>query len=67
MRHLHNQWLFENREGGGCTIEFTVDFSFHNRIFEALAGAYFGTAIGKMTDAFVRRADQLYGAVGKSS
>ena len=61
MRHLHNQWLFEPNDDGGCTVDFTVDFSFHNRVFEALAGTYFNTALSKMTGAFVTRADTLYG------
>ncbi len=60
MRHLHNQWLFEETEDG-CIVDFTVDFAFSNRIFEALAGQYFSTAIRKMTDAFVKRAEVLYG------
>jgi coenzyme Q-binding protein COQ10 len=60
MRHLHNQWLFEQTDTG-CIVDFTVDFSFSNRIFEALAGQYFSTAIRKMTDAFVQRAEVLYG------
>jgi coenzyme Q-binding protein COQ10 len=65
MRHLHNQWLFEETPAG-CIVDFTVDFAFHNRIFEALAGQYFNTAIRKMTDAFIERAEVLYG-VGNSS
>ena len=65
MRHLHNQWLFEETPGG-CIVDFTVDFAFSNRIFEALAGQYFNTAIRKMTDAFVKRAEALY-AVGNNS
>jgi coenzyme Q-binding protein COQ10 len=60
MRHLHNQWLFEETPGG-CIVDFTVEFAFSNRIFEALAGQYFSTAIRKMTDAFVKRAEVLYG------
>jgi coenzyme Q-binding protein COQ10 len=60
MRHLHNQWLFEEA-ADGCIVDFTVDFAFHNRIFEALAGQYFNTAIRKMTDAFIERAGVLYG------
>jgi coenzyme Q-binding protein COQ10 len=60
MRHLHNQWLFEETPDG-CIVDFTVDFSFHNRVFEALAGQYFSTALRKMTDAFVARAGELYG------
>lgn len=65
MRHLHNQWLFEETPDG-CIVDFTVDFAFSNRIFEALAGQYFNTAIRKMTDAFVKRAEALY-AVGNNS
>jgi coenzyme Q-binding protein COQ10 len=60
MRHLHNQWLFEET-ADGCIVDFTVDFAFSNRIFAALAGQYFSTAIRKMTDAFVKRAEVLYG------
>ena len=65
MRHLHNQWLFEEMPGG-CVVDFTVDFAFHNRIFEALAGQYFNTALRKMTDAFIERAEVLYGDGNKS-
>jgi coenzyme Q-binding protein COQ10 len=60
MRHLHNQWLFEET-ADGCIVDFTVDFAFHNRMFEALAGQYFNTALRKMTDAFIERAQALYG------
>lgn len=65
MRHLHNQWLFEPTPTG-CTVDFTVDFSFRNRVFEALAGQFFDHALRKMTGAFIARADVLYGD-GKSS
>jgi coenzyme Q-binding protein COQ10 len=60
MRHLNNIWLFEETPDG-CIVDFTVDFAFQNRIFEALAGQYFSTALRKMTDAFVARAGELYG------
>ncbi|MEP7350393.1 MAG: type II toxin-antitoxin system RatA family toxin [Sphingorhabdus sp.] len=62
MKHLHNQWLFEDAAGGGSVVDFTVDFSFRNRVFEALAGQFFDTALRKMTDAFVERANDLYGS-----
>jgi coenzyme Q-binding protein COQ10 len=65
MRHLHNQWLFEETPDG-CIVDFTVDFAFHNRIFEALAGQYFNTALRKMTDAFIERAEVLYRAGNNS-
>ena len=61
MKHLHNSWKFEDVAGGGSTVDFTVDFSFRNRVFEALAGQFFDSALRKMTGAFIERADQLYG------
>jgi coenzyme Q-binding protein COQ10 len=67
MKHLHNAWSFEDVEGGGSIVEFTVDFSFRNRVFEALAGQFFDSALRKMTTAFVERADALYGAGGSNS
>jgi coenzyme Q-binding protein COQ10 len=67
MKHLHNAWSFEDVEGGGSIVEFTVDFCFRNRVFEALAGQFFDSALRKMTTAFVERADALYGAGGSNS
>lgn len=67
MKHLHNAWSFEDVEGGGSIVEFTVDFSFRNRVFEALAGQFFDSALRKMTAAFVERADMLYGAGGSNN
>jgi coenzyme Q-binding protein COQ10 len=67
MKHLHNAWSFEDVEGGGSIVEFTVDFSFRNRVFEALAGQFFDSALRKMTTAFVERADALYAAGGSNN
>lgn len=65
MKHLHNQWLFEDLPDGGSAVEFTVDFSFRNALFEAMAGKFFDSALRKMTGAFTERADALY--AGNSS
>lgn len=67
MKHLHNQWLFEDTRGGGSIVDFTVDFSFRNRVFEALAGQFFDSALRKMTSAFIERADVLYGLEGSNN
>lgn len=67
MKHLHNAWLFKDRPDGGSTVDFTVDFSFRNRVFEALAGQFFDSALRKMTSAFIERADTLYGVGGSSN
>ena len=67
MKHLHNAWTFEDVESGGSIVDFTVDFSFRNRVFEALAGQFFDSALRKMTTAFIERADALYGVGGSKS
>ena len=61
LKYLHNDWRFTDTESGS-TLEFAVDFAFRNRLFESLAGQYFDKALRKMTDAFVARAELLYGA-----
>ena len=65
MKHLFNDWTFHDAPsdsgGGGCEIDFGVDFEFRNRAFEALAGMFFTQAFEKMVGAFVARAEALYG------
>lgn len=62
MRHLSNEWRFEPVDGGGCRVDFMVDFSFRNRVFETLAGQMFDKALRRMIAAFEARADALYAA-----
>ena len=62
MKHLNNEWHFAPLPGGGCRVDFMVDFSFRSRVFETLAGQMFDKALRKMIAAFEMRADALYGA-----
>lgn len=66
LKYLHNEWRFTDRSGGGCTVHFSVDFQFKNRIFEALAGQFFETALRRMIGAFEARADALYSSSSPS-
>lgn len=67
MRDLDNVWQFRPLEGGGCEVEFCVDFTFRNALFEALAGQYFDRAFRKMVAAFEERANRLYGSNSSSA
>jgi coenzyme Q-binding protein COQ10 len=67
MKHLHNAWTFEDVEGGGSIVDFTVDFSLRKPVFYALAGQFFDSALRKMTAAFIERADALYGVGGSNN
>ena len=62
LSHLSNDWRFRPDGEGGCLVDFTVDFAFRSRIFEALAGQMFGAALRRMIGAFEERAARLYGA-----
>ena len=61
LRDLDNRWHFRPMETG-CEVDFCVDFTFRNAVFEALAGQYFDRAFHKMMAAFETRAHQLYGS-----
>lgn len=61
LRDLDNRWNFAPTADGGCEVDFCVDFTFKNRMFERIAGQYFDRAFRKMVAAFETRADQLYG------
>jgi coenzyme Q-binding protein COQ10 len=67
MRDLDNVWSFRSLPEGGCEIDFCVDFSFKNRMFEMMAGQYFDRAFRKMVAAFDARAHELYGSSSSSA
>ncbi len=60
LKYLKNDWTFRDVKGG-CEIDFLVDFEFQNRMFERLAGMFFGEALRRMVGAFETRAAVLYG------
>ncbi|WP_271438706.1 type II toxin-antitoxin system RatA family toxin [Pontixanthobacter luteolus] len=67
LRDLDNSWQFTPRDDGGCEVDFCVEFTFKNRVFEAMAGQYFDRAFRKMMAAFEARAAQLYGSSNSSA
>ena len=67
MKDLDNIWRFVPRADGGCEIDFCVDFTFKNKMFEILAGQYFDRAFRKLVAAFEVRAEQLYGKRSSSA
>ena len=67
MKDLDNRWLFRPLPDGGCEVDFCVEFTFRNAVFEALAGQYFDRAFRKMVAAFETRAHALYGSSSSSA
>jgi len=67
LSDLDNIWRFQPRGSDACEIEFSVDFTFRNMLFEKLAGQYIDRAFRKMVAAFETRAEELYGSNSSSA
>lgn len=67
LRDLDNIWRFEAVDDHSCDVDFRVDFTFRNPLFEKMAGQYFDRAFRKMVAAFEERADKLYGNSSSSA
>ncbi|MET0588430.1 MAG: type II toxin-antitoxin system RatA family toxin [Novosphingobium sp.] len=67
LRDLDNFWLFRPLGADSCEVEFSVNFTFRNILFEKLAGQYFDRAFRKMVAAFETRAEDLYGSSNSSA
>ncbi|MEW4447950.1 type II toxin-antitoxin system RatA family toxin [Qipengyuania sp. JC766] len=67
MRELDNRWLITPVSETECEVDFCVDFTFKNRVFETLAGQYVDRAFRKLIGAFEARAEELYGSSRSSA
>ncbi len=61
FRSLQNKWRFIDHPEGGSVIDFHIDFEFRNFLLQATAHAVFDKAFARMSEAFVKRADVVYG------
>jgi coenzyme Q-binding protein COQ10 len=61
FRNLENRWCFTDKPEGGSTIDFEIAFEFRNFLLQATAQAVFDKAFSRMSEAFVKRADEVYG------
>ncbi|HEX5282228.1 MAG TPA: type II toxin-antitoxin system RatA family toxin [Micropepsaceae bacterium] len=61
FKKLDTRWRFEPTKKHGSEVHFLIDFSFSNPLFQAVAGAAFGLVAARMQQAFITRADALYG------
>ncbi len=61
FRHMRSAWAFRENAGGGCTVDFWVDFEFRNAILQGVIGVVFNDAMLRIVRAFEARAVALYG------
>jgi coenzyme Q-binding protein COQ10 len=60
---MENRWDFHPVGDHLCDVEFFISYEFRSRMFAMLMGAMFDTAFRRFSQAFERRADQVYGRV----
>ena len=61
FRMLEGSWRFTDLAGIGCKVELSLHYEFSNRLLEKLIGPVFSYIANSMVDAFVKRAQSLYG------
>ena len=61
FRVLEGSWRFTDLSGRGCKVELSLHYEFSNRLLEKLIGPVFGYIANTMVDAFVKRAESIYG------
>lgn len=61
FRNLYNRWQFTDLPEGGSEVDFEIDFEFRSILLQATAQAVFDKAFARMSEAFVNRADEVYG------
>ena len=60
FRYLDNRWRFNPAGEGGCEVHFFIDYEFKSRVLGALMGAMFDRAFRMFTEAFEKRASEIY-------
>ena len=61
FRRLEGLWLFKPLTEEACKIEFRLSYEFSSKLFERVIGPVFSQIANTFVDAFVRRADDVYG------
>lgn len=62
FKALNGGWRFQKLEENACKIIFELDFEFSNRLLGMAFGKIFNEITSRMVDAFVVRAQQVYGS-----
>ena len=62
FRRLEGIWRFKSLTENACKVEFQLSYEFSNRLFEKIIGPVFSQIANTFVEAFVKRAQQVYGA-----
>jgi ribosome-associated toxin RatA of RatAB toxin-antitoxin module len=62
FRNLEGYWRFKPLGDAACKIEFMLQYDFSSGLLEKVLGPVFGHIANSLVDAFVERAENVYGA-----
>jgi ribosome-associated toxin RatA of RatAB toxin-antitoxin module len=61
FRRLDGRWRFKALCADACKIEFQLSYEFSSKMFEKVIGPVFSQIANTFVDAFVKRANEVYG------
>lgn len=61
FRKLEGQWHFQPLSETACKVSLEMEFEVAGKVVGAALGAVFSQMANKLVEAFVKRADQVYG------
>lgn len=61
FRRLEGAWRFTALGDHGCKIEFRLSYEFSGKLLETLIGPVFNYIASTLVEAFVKRAESIYG------
>lgn len=62
FRTLDGTWRFQALAAEACRVDLRLHYEFSSKVLEVLVGPVFNGIASSFIDAFVKRAEQLYGA-----
>ena len=61
FKNLDGVWLFEPLGDAACKVSLKLEFEFSSKIISASLGPVFSKIANSLVDAFIKRADNVYG------
>ena len=61
FRRFEGAWLFKSLAEKACRVDFQLEYEFSNRMLDKPLSLIFGQFADKIADAFVKRAQSIYG------
>lgn len=58
---LNGEWRFKELNAEACRIDFMLQYEFSNKLLDAVLGPVFNYIANSFVEAFIQRAEQVYG------